>query len=73
MKLPHVSAKLKAGLAPPLTAFVTTVILTGDVDKTALATLAGLLIGAGLGYETPHTSRLPDFEILETATKPDKP
>lgn len=45
-----ISPKLAAALTPPITAVSTAMILTGDVDRTSLATVAALVIAAVLGY-----------------------
>lgn len=49
-----ISPKLAAAISPPLTAVTTAMILTGDVDRTSLAALAAILIGAALGYHAPR-------------------
>jgi len=51
--MPKISPKLTAAIAPPLTAVVTAMILTGDVDRTSLAALAAIVIAAALGYHAP--------------------
>lgn len=53
-KTKGVSPKLAAAVAPPLTAVVTHVILTGKIDRASLALLAAILIGAALGYHAPR-------------------
>lgn len=53
-KTKGVSPKLAAAVAPPLTAVVTHMILTGKVDRASLALLAAILIGAALGYHAPR-------------------
>lgn len=54
-----ISPKLTAAIAPPLTAISSAAILTGSLDKTSLAALAGVVIGGLLGYQTPHTTGTP--------------
>lgn len=54
MHIPPISPKLAAGLAPPLTAVVSALILTGTLDRTSLAALAAIVIGAVLGYHAPR-------------------
>ena len=51
--MPRISPKLTAAIAPPLTAVVTAAILTETVDRASLAALAGVVIGALLGYHAP--------------------
>ncbi|HET6502093.1 MAG TPA: hypothetical protein VFG87_15160 [Amycolatopsis sp.] len=48
-----ISPKLAGAIGPPLTAVVTAMILTDTVDRTSLAALAAILIGAALGYHAP--------------------
>jgi hypothetical protein len=48
-----ISPKLAGAIGPPLTAVVTAMILTDTVDRTSLAALAAILIGAVLGYHAP--------------------
>jgi hypothetical protein len=53
-KTKGVSPKLAGAIGPPLTAVVTAMILTNTVDRTSLAALAAILIGAVLGYHAPR-------------------
>jgi hypothetical protein len=53
IRVKGISPKLSQAISPPLTALVTTVILVGAIDRSALATLAGIVIGAVLGYHAP--------------------
>jgi hypothetical protein len=57
--MPKISPKLTAAIAPPLTAVVTAMILTGDVDRTSLAALAAIVIAAALGYHAPSGATKP--------------
>jgi hypothetical protein len=59
MKLPSISAKLAAAIAPPLTTVTTAAIVTGTLDKEATAVLASVAIAGLLGYMVPHTTRTP--------------
>ena len=51
--MPKISPKLAAAIAPPLTAVTTAAILSGTLDRASLAALAGVAIGAVLGYHAP--------------------
>ena len=51
--MPKISPKLAAAIAPPLTAVTTAAILSGTLDRASLAALAGVAIGALLGYHAP--------------------
>jgi hypothetical protein len=53
MHVKGISPKLAAAIGPPLTAVVTAMILTNTVDRTSLAALASILLGALLGYHAP--------------------
>lgn len=53
-KTKGVSPKLAAAIGAPLTAVVTAMILTNEVDRVSLAALAAILIGAALGYHAPR-------------------
>ena len=48
-----ISPKLAAAIGPPLTAIVSAAILTSTLDKQNAAALAGVIIGALLGYHAP--------------------
>jgi hypothetical protein len=48
-----ISPKLAGAIGPPLTAVATAMILTNTVDRTSLAALASIAIGAALGYHAP--------------------
>jgi hypothetical protein len=52
-KTKGISPKLAGAIGPPLTAVVTAMIAAGTVDRTSLAALAAVLIGAALGYHAP--------------------
>jgi hypothetical protein len=52
-KTKGISPKLAGAIGPPLTAVVTAMILTNTVDRTSLAALASIAIGALLGYHAP--------------------
>jgi hypothetical protein len=53
MHVKGISPKLAAAIGPPLTAVVTAMILTNTVDRTSLAALAAIAVGAVLGYHAP--------------------
>jgi hypothetical protein len=70
-----ISPKLAAAVAPPLTAVVTHMILTGKIDRASLALLAAILIGAALGYHAPGLTDTFDVDepAIDTRVVPDPP
>ena len=63
-----ISPKLAAAIAPPLTAIVSAAILTSTLDKQSAAALAGVVIGALLGYHAPAgVQKLPSVEAQAPA------
>ena len=60
-----ISPKLAAAIAPPLTAIVSAAILTSTLDKQSAAALAGVVIGALLGYHAPAGQTKADKPVFE--------
>ena len=71
----NISPKLAGAVGPPLTAVVTAMILTNQVDRTSLAALAAIVLGALLGYHAPAGA--PTFDVdepaIDTRVVPDPP
>ena len=68
-----ISPKLIAAISVPLSAVVSKVIISGDIDRVSIAAIATLLIGAVASYLAPVGTVAPDPAFIDTRLTPDEP